>query len=278
MSEIKLLVFDIDGTLINGAGKVSANVKRALSEVAKSGVNIALASGRPWFAAEKLVEELNVGAASVFYGGALLVNPQTGVVFCERHINSVDISGVLAEVARRDLYCELYTANDYYVEALTPMSKIHSEYLGRLPKVMSFSQLLLSQEILKLVIVIDRVDCYLVDELSLALPNITFATAYGAAHSELAFVNITGASVDKKATFQRMLDIEGCHADQVIAFGDAESDREFIGLAGTGVAMGNACASIKSVADFITRDVEADGVAYAIQQLLPQFSHLHVEN
>jgi len=55
--------------------------------------------------------------------------------------------------------------------------------------------------------------------------------------------------------------------DQVIAFGDSENDREMLKFVGLGIAMENASASIKSIADQVTLKNTDDGVAKKLEEL-----------
>ena len=70
-----------------------------------------------------------------------------------------------------------------------------------------------------------------------------------------------------KATLERF----GLKREEVIAFGDGDNDRSMIGLAGIGVAMGNAGQQLKSEADYITDTVDHGGVSKALRHfgLLP---------
>ena len=69
----------------------------------------------------------------------------------------------------------------------------------------------------------------------------------------------------KMAGIRRYLDMIGIRPEEIIAFGDAENDLEMIRFAGIGVAMGNAEASVKAVADYVTADVDDDGIEKALK-------------
>ena len=60
----------------------------------------------------------------------------------------------------------------------------------------------------------------------------------------------------------------GLTAHQVIAVGDAGNDRHMIEYAGLGVAMGNACDEIKTLAQYTTARNDEDGVARVIEQFI----------
>lgn len=54
--------------------------------------------------------------------------------------------------------------------------------------------------------------------------------------------------------------LHGLNAEHIIAFGDSNNDYEMISEAGVGVAMGNALESIKQIADYVTTDIDHDGI------------------
>ena len=56
--------------------------------------------------------------------------------------------------------------------------------------------------------------------------------------------------------------------EEVIAIGDNLNDLDMIAYAGCGVAVGNAVAELKAIANFITANNEDDGVAEAIEKLV----------
>ena len=52
--------------------------------------------------------------------------------------------------------------------------------------------------------------------------------------------------------------------------GDAGNDAHMLDYAGLGVAMGNATASLKQKADYVTFSNEEDGVAHVIEKFILQ--------
>lgn len=66
--QIKLLIMDIDGTLVNDQKQITEKTKKALMELQKHGVKLALASGRPAKGLIKMADQLNMNE----YGGILI--------------------------------------------------------------------------------------------------------------------------------------------------------------------------------------------------------------
>ena len=71
---------------------------------------------------------------------------------------------------------------------------------------------------------------------------------------------ISPAGVSKAVGIQVLCDHLGLSVEQAIACGDEGNDREMILAAGLGVAMGNAAAALKEIADDICAPVSEDGI------------------
>ena len=56
-----------------------------------------------------------------------------------------------------------------------------------------------------------------------------------------------------------------------VGIGDGENDIEMIETCNLGIAMGNACTSLKEKADFVTSDIQTDGLARAMEYAIGQF-------
>ncbi len=82
-------------------------------------------------------------------------------------------------------------------------------------------------------------------------------------HKEYLFVE----PCDKAYGIKQIMDHFQADYRDVIVFGDAKNDLSMFIDEWTCVAMGNACDEIKAKADFITKDVDDDGIWYACEQL-----------
>lgn len=61
------------------------------------------------------------------------------------------------------------------------------------------------------------------------------------------------------------------NSENIMCIGDSENDVSMFSECGYKVAMGNAIDKLKEKADFITLDLDNDGVSYAIEKLLEQY-------
>ena len=77
----KLLVLDVDGTLLNNQKEISPRTLAALLKVQQMGVHIVLASGRPTNGVMPIAEKLELnhyGGYILSYNGGQIINVQTG--------------------------------------------------------------------------------------------------------------------------------------------------------------------------------------------------------
>ena len=86
----KLLVIDVDGTLLNDQKQITPHTKSAILKAQQMGVHIVLASGRPTGGILPLAKELelnNYGGYVISYNGAQIIEMQTGNLLFEKRIN-----------------------------------------------------------------------------------------------------------------------------------------------------------------------------------------------
>lgn len=79
------------------------------------------------------------------------------------------------------------------------------------------------------------------------------------------FADITAQGADKGTALLAMAARLGMDVSETMAFGDGGNDKSIIKAAGIGVAMGNANDDVKAVADYVTADVDDDGIAKALR-------------
>ena len=96
-------------------------------------------------------------------------------------------------------------------------------------------------------------------ELMPELPGCTSARWYPT------FCDITSSSADKAEGIRSVARHLGIDISDTMAFGDGGNDIPMLQAAGIGVAMGNALDEVKAHADYVTTDVDDDGVKNALQ-------------
>lgn len=268
-ADIRLAFFDIDGTLLDSHGKIHPQLPSAIARLKSKGIKTAIASGRPYFAARFLIEELGLDDAGMFYTGAHLFDPRSQKTLVDISLTTADAHSVLSAAQQVGLYTEVYTPNGFYLEAHTEISRVHADHLRVNPELAKLAGIIQASSVSKLLVGVNREEQG--DQISLLeahFPQLIFARAYLAAYPQWQFASVISGTATKQQAFDYLLHYHQVKAHQVISFGDAESDMDFLRMAGIGVAMGNANENVKAVADWVTDTADKGGVAYAINQLI----------
>lgn len=266
--DIRLAFFDVDGTLLGLDGGYTQRLRHALQAVQALGVKTAIASGRPKFAVDFLIDDLGLDAAGLYYTGALVFDPKTGESLIQQPL-AVDRVQCLIERARQlQVYTEVCTRDDFYIETSNPIGDVHSEHLRVTPTLKAFDQLVTAEPVFKLLMAVDeKHQPGVLKQLEQEFSDLVFAYACLPTYPSWSFVSIIDPKACKHAAFDCLLEYHQVSADQVMAFGDADSDKVFLSRAGLGVAMGNAKPEIKAVADAVTVAAADDGVAQVLEIL-----------
>ena len=131
----KLLVVDIDGTLIGGGGSVSAEDREALARAGGLGMQVSLSTGRVPKACLKIISDLSLDGYHVFFDGALVSNHNQSE---EVHVQPISRAVVrrAAEFARLNgISIDFYSATDYFVERETWSAIVHRDFFGIQPNI-----------------------------------------------------------------------------------------------------------------------------------------------
>ena len=112
MEPIKLVVSDIDGTLLTTAKTISPATRREIARVLASGVHFSIASGRPGYRLNELLAGLGIAVPIISSNGAVVEDLATGEVIHSSHMANGLAQEVLASVADYDLVWPFLDSGD----------------------------------------------------------------------------------------------------------------------------------------------------------------------
>jgi Cof subfamily protein (haloacid dehalogenase superfamily) len=268
--DCKLLVVDIDGTLLITAGAISIEDRAALAEVKRRGIRIALCSARPIQSGRKISDELGLDGYHMFFDGAMVSDPHTGEEVYIRTISRSLVAEAIEFVQRHNVIFDLFSATGYFAEKETWVTDIRRDYFGIVPDFIDFSQIPEDDKIIKWTLVVrspeekaaaDRFRRHFDGRLTLSMSKTP-------AHPDVDYINVIAPGVSKKSALDALVHRLGISLDQVMAIGDGVNDISILSAVGLGVAMGSAPAEVKAIADYVTLDANHSGVAQAIKKFL----------
>ncbi len=115
----KLLVVDIDGTLIDRKGHISAANRQALSRVRNLGIGVSICTGRGAHSSLDIIRELSLDSYHIFCDGALVSTSDTRREIYARPINPPLVKRMTAFARRNDLDQDRLSATRYLVARVT---------------------------------------------------------------------------------------------------------------------------------------------------------------
>jgi len=266
----KLLVVDVDGTVLGKDGTISAEDKDALAKAGRSGVQVSLSTGRVAQACVRIINQLSLDGYHIFFDGALVSNPENGEEVYAQPISKELVRQAVEFAHLSDINLDLYSATRYFAERETWATDIRRRFFGIQPTIVDFTELWQKERIIKGVLAVSTAE-----EVAKAdgfyhhfKSSLRFSWAKTPAYPGVDFINVLDPGVSKGNALEALASYLGIPLSEVMAVGDGANDIPLLSTAGLGIAMGDAPDEVKAVADYITLDVEHSGLAAAIEKFL----------
>jgi Cof subfamily protein (haloacid dehalogenase superfamily) len=262
------VVCDVDGTLVGPLAQAADEVVAAVARAQAVGVRVGLATGRMRDAADPLVAQLGALGPHVLHNGAE-VRSEAGTV-ASWTVAPPQVAGLLALARDRDdAYLEVYTEDRYVVSRWDERARPHWEILGRDPDaVIDDVAELAGDAVLKATFaVFDPQGVAAIVEGITGL-GLLAGPAGSPRTPELMYVNATAPDADKGRALVAAAAHLGLDLADVVAIGDAHNDLSMLAVAGTAIAMGQADDEVRAAAHLIVPDVDAHGVAIALDAVV----------
>lgn len=265
----KLLVLDVDGTLLDNNEEISSRTLAALLKVQQMGVHIVLASGRPTYGILPVAKKLelgNYGGYILSYNGAQIIDARTGEILFEKRINP-EMLPYLEKKARKNGFSIFTYTEDRIIADHPEDPHIRREAVLNNMK-------LVEEPEFSIAVDFSPSKCMLVSDNEEALIGLEehwrkrLNGVLDVFRSEPYFLEVVPCSVDKANTLGILMEKLGVKPEEVVAIGDGVCDFSMIQMAGLGIAMGNAQDSVKVCADVVTASNEEDGVALAVERAI----------
>jgi Cof subfamily protein (haloacid dehalogenase superfamily) len=268
----KLLVVDVDGTLVNGSGVISAKDERTLAKAAASGVKVSLSTGRVIKACQRIIERLGLNGQHIFFDGALVSDPSKEGEVYSKPLKETVVRQAVEFARAKDIYLELYSAEHFFAEREHWSDEVHRTFFGVEPNIIDFSGIWQRERIIKAELVVHNPEERIKAEIFQKEFNgrLRFSIARSPGYPGIDFINIIDPEVSKGKALMALASFLGISMGEVMAIGDGLNDISLLEVAGLAVAMGNAPAEVRKVADYITLDVDHSGVAATIERFLLQ--------
>jgi Cof subfamily protein (haloacid dehalogenase superfamily) len=260
----KLIVSDIDGTLVNSSRQISERTKVAIRKFQSLGGVFAIATGRIEESTKSYYDELQLSSPAILYNGAKIVELRNNNCLMENILEEEHFRQAVKLLSELDCSAIVYSSGKAYIRRMNDTIKTYMEK--------------------------DRVMCIQVDDFMSCIegkPNKIliignnsifekFLKAFesvcrvkpNTVRSEVNYLEILPRNTSKGEALKNLAELLSIPMEQIAAAGDNMNDFEMLKEAGLGIAVSNAAPKLLDAADLIAKSNDEDGVAEIIERII----------
>jgi hypothetical protein len=254
-NKIKAAFFDIDGTLLSfKTHRVSKGTVRAFERLHQAGVRTFLSTGRP----DVIIPGMPVSFdGKITMNGGLVFTPDE--VLLSNPIVDEELQAWLDMAKDKHLCTMIFTRDNMFLAQPNEVGlKLRSQLEFEMPPVVD----------------IDRMRTETAYQIIAIMPGeMDAAVAALLPHCRLPrwhpyFTDIVARDNSKARGMEAICRRFGIRQEETLAFGDGANDIEMLEWAGIGIAMGNADEKVKAHADYVTTEVDDEGIERAVNEIM----------
>jgi hypothetical protein len=276
-SQWRFLLVDVDGTLLDSQGRISARNLAVLREAVSAGLTLVLATGRTAVSLLRVVGELDFPFHRIVNGGAIGLAPDhvpRYTRFLPAPLWPRIVESLLADGLSPAVFAHRHPEPPEVWISSERGNPHFESYVSRNRALVRIERDLPAAELLDVVEVAalgsgdafdaasSRVRARFAEESENHTMVLFIAAQFGK------ITEFFAPGVSKWNAFTGMFPEAAARPESVIAIGDEANDHEMIASAGLGIAMGNAIDSLKAVARQVTTGHDQEGLAEALEPIL----------
>ncbi len=263
MKPIKLVVADVDGTLVDQHKQLTFPTTDAVARLVEAGAGFTIISARPRSGMMPIADTLGIDQPMGAFNGGIIFT-RDGEVTAHHMIDAEVAKGMMALAEGVAVDRWVFADDKWYS---TTDQGVHVEH----ERVASNQQPILTDDFTDLLTRADKITFVSDDAPVLAALHeraAPFKAAATIAQSQTYYLDVTALAANKGDGITALATAIGVDLAETAAIGDQFNDVPMLDIAGYAVAMGNAPAEVKALADAVTTGNDADGVAHAIDTLI----------
>ena len=267
MSNYKMIVMDMDDTLMTSNNEVSPETKDYLIQLQEEGYKIVLASGRPTEGMISIAKELKLGyyqSYIISYNGGKTINAKTEEIEVSKSVTKDNFDEITDYCREKGFLTLTYQDGQIIFDTEHEYRKIESKLTGLPMKQVDDIKAYIQSDVPK-TMGVDYEENILKARNEL---NGTFNSDIDVTTSKPFFLEFMAKDVSKGNAIKALCEKLNISLSEVICFGDSLNDQSMFEVVGYAVAMGNASEELKKIADKVTLDNDSNGIPAALKELL----------
>ena len=278
MSRIKLIMSDIDGTILDKNHQLDSHLIELMPLLKQYDIPFVLASARSPLGIAPISKELGITDCPIAcYNGALI---SLGDKILSQHTIDKKELLLLHDFLKKEfptVSINVYSGKDWLVNTIDEWVEIEAQITRESPKVTSLADFLQEEKnLIHKLLLIDNTSTIQKLKETLATMDFPQTDFY---LSKDNYLEVTHNQVSKKQALLELANYYQLSLSEIMTIGDNYNDIPMIETAGLGVAMGNAPTEVKTCANTVTDSNDQNGVSKAIKlYVLSESSQLNIWN
>lgn len=259
MNQIRLIVSDLDGTLLSADHTLHPEVKHAVDRYRAAGGAFTIATGRPSLTVRTVADELGIDIPLILCNGSVIAD-HSGILHMVP-LALEELLPVIRDADREDIAVLLFEEDQISVLRRSPTIEKYEHKEKISCGLADLSDARWQQASLQKVLFIGDMD-KIRSVWSAYEP--TYRQSYAAFQSENDYLEVVPGNQSKGEAMKRLALQMNIDLSQVMAIGNQLNDLDMLEHAGIGVAVNNSNPLLKEKADYVCSHSYGQGVAEAI--------------
>jgi Cof subfamily protein (haloacid dehalogenase superfamily) len=259
---IRLLLSDVDGTLVDNDKQLSDRAVAAVGQLRDAGILFALTSGRPPRGMAMLVDPLEITTPIAAFNGGLFAHPDMSVIE-QRTIPDDVTPSVIEMLDKHGVDVWVYRGADWFVRDPAGPHVDREAWTVKFDPTPIDDFAAVSDGVAKVVGVSDDHDAV---QAAVDALRHEFGDHVSAARSQPYYADVTHPEANKGGVVRYLSQQYSIGRDEIATIGDMPNDVLMFAHSGLSIAMGNASHEVHRAARRVTTSNEEDGFANAVER------------
>lgn len=263
-TRIRLLIADIDGTLVTKEKLLTPRSVEAVRRLKNAGIMFGVTTGRPPVGARMLIDSLPSLKFIAGFNGGVIVRSDFSL-FKQNLLPTAVAQQVIQMILEHQMDAWLYTDKDWFIRDPGAYRVEREEATVKFPPkvVPTFDGLY--DRVAKIVGISQNYETVARCEKDV---QDRFGTNVSAARSQPFYLDVTHPTANKGVVVMLASEFSGIPPEEIATIGDMANDITMFKKSGMSIAMGNAVPEVQRVATYVTDSNEQEGFAKAVEDFV----------
>ena len=263
-SSIRLLLADVDGTLVTQDKVVTDRAIAAVKKLNAAGILFAVTSGRPPRGMSMLVDPFKITTPIAAFNGGVFARPDMSVIQ-QLTIPDDVAASVIKLLGEHGMSVWVYRGADWYVLDRNGPHVEREAWTVKFDPTVVESYASVSSGLAKIVGVSDDYDAV---QAAVDAARAQFGDHISAARSQPYYADVTHPEANKGGVVRYLSKAYGIPPEEIATIGDMPNDVLMFAPSGLSIAMGNASSEVQRAARRVTTSNEDEGFANAVDRFI----------